>query len=77
MLENLTDNQVAVLTELTIHHGMYRYEKDSYKYKIYYEIAGEMMDELTERGKPKKWIKHLVCEFMEAQFKTVPEVEGK
>ena len=76
MLENLTDNQVTILTELAIHHGMYRHERNTPKYNIYYEIATELLDEFTKRGKPKKWLKPLVSEFMEAQFKTVKEIEG-
>ena len=70
MLENLTNNQVAVLTELAIHRGMYRYKKDDFRYRIYYKIAEELLDELTERGEPKKWMGTLLGEFIEAQLKT-------
>ena len=75
MLEDLTSDQIAVLTELVIHHGMYRHKKESYKYEVYYKIATELFDEMTEKKELKKWYGSVFCEFMEAQFKTVKEVE--
>jgi len=71
-LENLTSDDIAVLTELTIHHGMYRHECN-YKYQIYYKIAGELLEEVIKRE--NKWAKQLIDEFVQAQIKTVKEKE--
>ncbi len=73
MLENLTNNEIALLTELVIHHGMYRYEKDSPRYTIYYKMAGELLEELIKRKSSAKHIRLLTGEFIEAQLKYVPE----
>ena len=76
-LENLTDDQIAVLTELVIHHGMYRHPKDCLKYQTYQSIAEELIDEMRKYRRAEKWIKPLMVEFTMAQLNCDPEcVEG-
>lgn len=75
MLEKLTDDQVAVLTELTIHHGMYRHIIGSPRYNIYCKIADELLDEMRTNRRCERWIKPLMEEYTMAQIKCVKEYE--
>lgn len=66
MLEDLTDNQILVLTELVIHQGMLRFPRTDYRYNIYYKIAGNLMDEVIKQD--SKWTKLLIEEFLYSQM---------
>jgi len=79
MLENLTDEAIAFMTEKFI-HGMYTNEKDSLHYKWNYRIAMELLEETIKRKKLdpcnkilEKYTPKLIAEFMEAKLKTAPE----
>ena len=73
MLENLTDDQVVILTELVVNYGMYRYKKNSYKYLAYHKIAEELLEEVIKVG--HKYTKQLISKFIDAQLKTKKEIE--
>ena len=72
MINDLSDDQLAIVTELVIHHGMYRVKKDDYKYDIYYRIAGELIEELKERNYRPNWVKALTDEFVHSQLYVDP-----
>jgi len=72
MLDNLTDNEVAIITELAI-HGMYRYRKDNFRYNKYLQIAEKLLEEMRINRRAEKWIVPLMVEFTEAQIMYVPE----
>jgi hypothetical protein len=68
VLDNLNDDQLAVMTELAIHRGMLRFEKSDFRYGIYYRIAGELMEELEARDYRPEWVRKLMCEFVHGQL---------
>jgi len=77
MLQDLTDGDLAITTEMIIHHGMYRYGKFSKRFKMYQEVADKLLDEMQRRNLKEDWIKPLLIEYTLAQIKYVPEYEEK
>lgn len=61
-LETLTDDQIAMLVELTIHRGMLGRTIGSNRYEMYRKIADELLDEMKKR-KVERWIPLLKKEY--------------
>lgn len=75
MIKDLNNTQLELVTELVMHHGMYRYEKDNFRYRVYRDIAVNLLEEVIARKGDTRSVRCLVDEFMETTLKCVKEIE--